>query len=500
MRKPFRALIIFLTALIAAAFLSTYVAYSTAPAGTESEPIKRLHSDLDRIFSDRKFTGGQWGVLVFSLDRSEELYAKNPSRLLIPASNNKIITAAAALLRLGPDYRFRTLLGIDGPVVDGTLKGNLVVTGFGDPSITVEKPDEDPFQVFHHWASILKSNGIRKINGDLIGDGSSFEKTMLGRGWAWDDLTEGYAAPVSALQFNGNRIWLQIKQGRKYGALPVVELKPLPDYWIIDNKLKVNVKEEAEKIEIELGRADESIVLSGIIPGDRVSITKDVAVQDPVRYYLSALKYVLGHEDIDVLACGIRESRANPSQSLKTIWTHTSPPLLEILKPLLKESLNLHAETLVRVLGMELKGRGSFEAGKEVVEETLSRMAVDKDRYSFADGSGLSRRNLSSAQILVRILRSLYRSPHFLYFYDALAIAGQDGTLENRLKGTMAENNVRAKTGTMSNVSSISGYLKTADGEMLAFSILANNFLVPKSEAETAQDKALKILAGFSRK
>ena len=149
---------------------------------------------------------------------------------------------------------------------------------------------------------------------------------------------------------------------------------------------------------------------------------------------------------------------------------------------------------------MELKGRGSFEAGKEVVEETLSRMAVDKDRYSFADGSGLSRRNLSSAQILVRILRSLYRSPHFLYFYDALAIAGQDGTLENRLKGTMAENNVRAKTGTMSNVSSISGYLKTADGEMLAFSILANNFLVPKSEAETAQDKALKILAGFSRK
>jgi len=468
--------------------------------GAPTEAIKRLYKELDHIFSDRKFSGGRWGVQVYSLDRSENIYARNPSLLFIPASNNKIITAAVALLRLGPDYRFPTLLQTDGTIVDGTLKGNLIVTGCGDPSITVEKPDEDPFQVFRDWASILKENGIRKITGDLIGDGSAFEKTMFGQGWAWDDLTEGYAAPVSALQFNGNRLWIEIKSGRKHGSHPDIEIKPLPDYWIVENRLAANTQNETERISIERGPDDESIVLEGGIPVHRTSITWAVAVRDPVRYYLSALKHVLGKEGIDVLACGTREEQTENPRSLTTIWAHNSHPLSEIIKPLLKDSLNLHAETLTRIFGIEHNGKGSFESGKELVEETLNRMAIDKGSYSYADGSGLSRRNLSSAEILVRILRSMYRSPHFLHFYDALAIAGTDGTLENRLKGRATENNVRAKTGSMASVSAISGYLKTADGEMLAFSILANNFIVPKSEVDAAQDEALKLLAGFSRK
>ncbi len=500
MRKPLRKLFILLTALISLAPASTLAGHLLVASSKQSEMIKRLHADLDRVFSDRIFAGGHWGVQVYSLDRSENLYARNPSRLFIPASNNKIITAAVALLCLGPDYSFPTLLQTDGTIENGTLKGNLIVKGYGDPSITVEKPDEDPFQIFRQWASILKSNGILKIGGDLIGDSSSFEKTTFGQGWAWDDLTEGYAAPVSALQFNGNRLWIEIRTVRKHGSFPSVILKPLPHYWIVENGLIANAQSNTEKIEIQRSPTDESIALQGSIPANINTITRAVAVLDPVHYYLSALKQVLGEEQVNVLTCGIRESRTNSPQSLTTLWTHTSPPLSEILKPLLKESLNLHAETLTRALGMELYGIGSFEAGKERVEDTLSRMAIDKGRYSYADGSGLSRRNLSSAEILVRILRSMYRSPYFTHFYNALAIAGQDGTLEKRLKGTKAENNVRAKTGSMSSVSSISGYLVTADGEMLAFSMLANNFLASKSEVDSAQDKALKILAGFSRK
>ncbi|MBN2243548.1 MAG: D-alanyl-D-alanine carboxypeptidase/D-alanyl-D-alanine-endopeptidase [Acidobacteria bacterium] len=448
---------------------------------------------------DRKFAGSQWGILVYSLDRSQNLYESNSSRLLIPASNNKIITAAVGLLCLGPDYRFRTALGTDGAVADGAINGNLIVTGYGDPTLTVEKPAEDVFGTFRQWASILESKGIRKITGDFIGDISAFEKGMLGQGWAWDDLTEGYAAPVSALQFNGNRLWVEIRPGRQPHSFSFIELKPLPHYWIVENDITVNA-EAGEKIEIERDPSDESIVLRGTMGGGSAAITKAVAVYDPVRYYLSALKHVFQEEGMEVLACGTRERQANDSRSLTPLWTHTSAPLSEILKPMMKESLNLHAETLTRILGMELKGRGSFEAGKEVVEETLSRMAIDKNRYRYADGSGLSRRNLTSAQILTRILGSLYRSPHFHHFYDALAIAGLDGTLENRLKLTRTADNIRAKTGSMSGISSISGYLETADGEMLAFSILANNFLVPKSEVEAAQDRALKTLAAFSRK
>ena len=167
---------------------------------------RQLRQDLERIFADAKFAGSSWSVEVYSLDRDEVLYEKDASSLLIPASNNKIITASVALMRLGPDYRFKTLILTDGAVKNGILDGNLIVAGFGDPSITAETPEEDPLRIFRSWAEILKSKGIRKISGSILGDGSAFKDSRLGEGWAWDDLAEGYAAPVSALQFNRNRL------------------------------------------------------------------------------------------------------------------------------------------------------------------------------------------------------------------------------------------------------------------------------------------------------
>ena len=500
MKKSGQLWIVVLLTLVLLALPLPGVRYPAAEAAAGADPLERLRGDFDRIFSNAKFAGAHWGIQVYSLDRSESLYERNPSLLFVPASNTKIITSVVTLLRLGPDYVFHTLLMTDGAVADGVLKGNLYVIGFGDPSITVETPDEDPLETFRQWSSILKAKGIRKISGDIVGDGSSFERTTLGQGWAWDDLSEGYAAPVTALQFNGNRLWLEITPGRKIGESPTIRIKPLPTYWIVENQLTTTTRDAEAKIEIERRQTDESIVVRGNVPVNGVQKTRAVAVYDPTRYYLSALKHALADENIDVLACGIRETGGTDPESLSLLWTSISPPLSEILKPLLKESLNLYAETLTRALGLELNGSGSFSAGREIVEETLSRMAIDKNQYSYADGSGLSRQNLVSVKMLVRILRSIYRHRYFADFYDALAIAGMDGTLENRLKGSKAENNVRAKTGSLSNVSSISGYVKTMDGEMLAFSMIANNFLLPKSEADAAQDEVLKKLAGFSRK
>lgn len=166
----------------------------------------------------------------------------------------------------------------------------------------------------------------------------------------------------------------------------------------------------------------------------------------------------------------------------------------------MKMSLNLSSETLVRVLGLELRGEGTFDKGKEVVEETLARMGVGKESYSYADASGLSRLNLVSADALIQVLKFMHRNKYFPHFFNSLSVAGVDGTLENRMKKTRAENNVHAKTGSFANVSALSGYVRTADGEMLAFSVLANNFLVPKEIVENVQDRALSRLAGFSRK
>jgi PBP4 family serine-type D-alanyl-D-alanine carboxypeptidase len=176
-----------------------------------------------------------------------------------------------------------------------------------------------------------------------------------------------------------------------------------------------------------------------------------------------------------------------------------SPPLSEIVKPLLKISQNLYAETLARTLGLVLSKRGSFESGRMNVQEALRRMGIEPGTYSYVDGSGLSRLNLLSADLLVRLFRFVYHQPYFPAFYDALPIAGVDGTIAQRMKGTRAENNARAKTGTLLQVRSLSGYVHTADGEMLAFSMIANNFLVSSAAAEYVQDRAVERLAAFTR-
>lgn len=483
--------------------LVTSILVSVLPVSPEDingiSRARQLRQDLERVFTDAKFAGSSWSVEVYSLDRDEVLYEKDASSLLIPASNNKIITASVALLRLGPDYRFKTLLLTDGAVKNGILDGNLIVEGFGDPSITAETPEEKPLRIFRSWAEALKEKGIRKISGSILGDATAFKDSRLGEGWAWDDLTEGYAAPVSALQFNGNRLWLEIRSRERDGSLPIVRLEPLPLYLFVENELRVQTETAKADIRIERSRTEESVRVRGTVPVGRAVFLKEIAIEDPVRWYLSALKQTLEEESIDVQACAIRETPGVNSRPLQLLHEHQSPPLSEIIRPLLKDSLNLYAETLIRVLGMELRGNGTFKSGKDIVKETLAGMAVDAERYSYADGSGLSRLNLASADVLVRILRSMSQHPHFSSFFDALPIAGHDGTLEHRLKGTLAENNLRAKTGSLSRVSAISGYLKTVDGELLAFSFIANNFLTAKSEVDAAQDRALSMLARFSR-
>lgn len=204
-------------------------------------------------------------------------------------------------------------------------------------------------------------------------------------------------------------------------------------------------------------------------------------------------------EGVDVSHCRIRRVRNIRTDGMRLLWIHFSPPLSEIIKPVLKLSQNLYAETLTRTLGLVLGRSGSFADGKEIVEEALSTMKIERGTYVYADASGMSRYNLLSADLLAQVLRFMHGHNYFPVFFDALSIAGVDGTTENRMKGTKAVNNVRAKTGSLLNVKTISGYVRTADGEMLAFSMLANNFLGSGRAAEAVQDAALEALAAFRR-
>jgi serine-type D-Ala-D-Ala carboxypeptidase/endopeptidase (penicillin-binding protein 4) len=474
-------------------------------ASAQTPPIARdpalaLREELNRLFSDPRLAQAQINAEVFSLDRSEILFEKNPQQLFIPASTNKIITAAVALMRLGPEYRFETRAFAEGPIENGMLKGNLVIVGSGDPTHSAKFNAGDPFAVFRAWAGKLKEKGIQTIAGAIIGDDGAFRKSGPGMGWEWNDLSYAYAAPAGALQFNENMVALQILPGKEPGNPAEVRGSPLENYLKIINQIATVPVGGPTEIQVEYGEADETINISGTVPAKGPAVVQTVAVRRPTHYYLAALQAILSGEGIRTNSWRIAKGEVSGPQPSSLLWTHDSPPLSEIVKYLLKNSLNLYAETLVRALGLSLRGEGSVTRGKEVIEETLGQIGITAGSYLFADGSGLSRLNLESADSFIRLLRCMQRDRNFQIFYDSLPIAGIDGTLAARMKKTRAENNVRAKTGTMSNVSSLAGYVKTADGEMLAFSIAVNNALAAREVAESIQDKALDKLAGFSRK
>ncbi len=502
-RIPIAALLLLLT--IPAGLFSGCAA--KAPARVEPVPVaapstEDLATQLERIFDDPNFANAQWGVKIISLDRGDTVFERNAHRLYMPASNNKVLTAAAALVRLGPDFRYETKVVTDGEVSDGILKGNLIVVGSGDPSMAGRFHENDPLRVLKGWAAALKGKGIRKIEGNLLGDDSAFAEPVFGRGWEWDDLAFGYAAPVSALQFNENLLTLEIAPAEREGEKASVKASPLGDYLTLDFGVTTAAAGSDRRLEYLAAEGRETLRVRGTIPVKGNPATQTVAVREPTRYFLEALRHCLQLEGIEVTGFSARmpESDVGASAASATVLlSHQSHPLAEILKPLLKVSQNLYAETMARTLGLAARGQGSFEAGREVLQEALRTMAIERETYMYADGSGLSRQNLISAELLIRIFRSMYRHRSFPQFYDALPIAGVDGTIRTRLRGTKAENNVRAKTGTIANVRALSGYVRSADGEMFAFAMMANNFLVSSRTAEYVQDAALELLANFRR-
>ena len=277
---------------------------------------------------------------------------------------------------------------------NGILKGNLVIVGSGDPSASPNFQAGDPFAVFRSWATILKEKKIRKISGDILGDAGALGEPGLGLGWEWNDLSQAYAAPISALQFNDNALALEIAPGAEKGAPASIRTSPLENYLRINNHIVTVSETGPAAIQIEFGDSNEPMDASGTIPLNSAAVSRTVAVRNPALYYLSALKHILSEEGIDTDSCGVNVANAYSSPVLSPLWIHDSPELSEIMKPLLKKSLNLEAETLVRALGLHFRGEGTFAKGKETVEETLGQMGIGAVRYSFADGSGLSRLNL----------------------------------------------------------------------------------------------------------
>jgi D-alanyl-D-alanine carboxypeptidase/D-alanyl-D-alanine-endopeptidase (penicillin-binding protein 4) len=401
----------------------------------------------------------------------------------------------AALKKLGSDFRYETEIKTDGKIEEGTLQGNLIIVGSGDPTFSSRFGEGDHFRIFADWASRLKVLGITRISGDIIGVDDSFDDERIGFGWSWDDLPYYYATETSALQFAENAITITLLAGQA-GEPITVKKDPDSSYVTVVQDVRVESVAETANIRWTYKPETKTIYASGTLPPGGQDYGS-FAIHNPAAYFVSCFKDSLSKNGIVVegeffLA---RDRNYQPGEMVRLLFTHQSPLLTEIISVLLKVSQNLYAETLLKTLG-----KGNFAAGIQQVEATLTEMGIAPQNYIVKDGSGLSRYNYVSAKALIRLLEKMYRDPQFEVFYRALAIAGVDGTLKSRMKGTSAENNIHAKTGSLSNVRSLSGYARTHDGEMVAFVLLANNFSAPSETAQYIQDLITQQLVNFTRK
>ncbi len=479
---------------------------ATPPAtAAASRPIQAepggtgLARELGRIFDAPAFDRMQWAVVVQSLQTGETLFSRNATKLLMPASNMKIVTLAAAAERLGWDFTYETRLVSPAPVIDGALDGDLVVVGSGDP--TIGSRGGSATRVFEQWADRLLADGIRSINGRIVADARAFDREPLGAGWAWDYLAASYAAGVSALQYNESTADVVIRPAASPGTAAFVEVRPIESGLIADKQV-TTVAEGEPDIEVSRLRGSNRLVISGTVPAGAKELVRTASVDRPALYFARMLRATLIAKGITVKGeAGEFEDvyPVAPIAPVRVLLSHRSAPLSEFARVLMKVSQNQYAETLLRTLGA--KDGGTARAGQKVVREVLDNWGVAPDAYILADGSGLSRYNYLCAEMLVKILRQLYRDPkHHDNFVATLPIGGQDGTISRRFVGTRAAGNVRAKTGSITNARALSGYITSVDGEPLVFSILANNFSQPQSVIDGATDLALERLANFTRK
>ena len=472
-------------------------AATARPPATPLSPEK-LPLELERIFGAPAFDRMQWAVVVQSLDSGAILYQRNPSKLMMPASNMKIVTLAAAAERLGWDYRYRTRLVTCGPVESGVLRGDLVVVGSGDP--TINSRGGSPTRVFEAWADQLRAAGIERIEGRVVADPRSFDAEGLGAGWAWDYLGYSYAAPVNALQYNEDVAQLVVRPGTAEGAPAGVEVRPAESGLLVENRVTTIAAGETT-LELQRLPGSNHLLVTGTIAVGAKEASRTAAVDDPALYFARVLRATLVEKGIPVAGDAVDAKALNGQPPATTVvLEHQSPPLSEIARVLMKVSQNLYAETFIKTLGAE--GGGTARAGQKVVREVLTAWGSPPESYILADGSGLSRYNFVCAEMLVGILRQMYRDPrHRDAFQATLPVGGQDGgTIARRFKGTRAEGNVKAKTGSIANVRALSGYVTTLDGEPLVFSILANNFTQPQETIDAAIDLAVERLANMTRR
>jgi D-alanyl-D-alanine carboxypeptidase/D-alanyl-D-alanine-endopeptidase (penicillin-binding protein 4) len=434
---------------------------------------------LDSIISQPDLQHVQVGMIVIDLERDSVVYSHNCRRNLIPASNVKIVTSAAALTFLGRDFRFKTFLKMTGRKQRDEWDGDVIVVGGGDPGFSLEQLEQ--------FVNVIKDQGISSIAGDIILDDGLFTGERLPIGWAWHYLDARYAAEISALSLNRNVVNVHIEATRA-GALANVYIEPATKYVRLINSMRTRAN--GDSIIIFRRPEANTIYVDGGIAYGRVRDI-EVAVKDPTMFFGEYLKERLIASGVKIQGRCIksREHKSSDrSGGFDVIDSVVSVPLHEIIQEMNTESVNLYGEAVLKTLGSYYGEEGSFRAGVAIVKEFMRRCGVDTALVALYDGSGLSRHDVISPYDIALVLRYMYHSDLFEEFFGLLPAPGE-GTLEKKLNGLNGF--LRAKTGTLDGVSCLSGYL-SIDDRCYCFSMLFNNFTCSNREIEKIQEEILR--------
>lgn len=464
---------------------------SPAGAGPSDTGLKGA---LDKILADARMDGGAASVVIADAATGERLYQRNGADRLMPASNTKIVTSTAAMALLGPDYRYRTDVLSTGRRHGSTLSGDLYLRGSGDPTTLARDYDR--------LAADLAATGVKRVTGRLVADDTRFDTQRLGRSWAADDESSYYSAQTSPLtvapdtDYDSGTVVVEAVPGAEPGDRPKVTITPQTDYVRLDIRGTTVPAGQSDTLTVERQHGTNTITISGEIPLGASATKEWITVWEPTGYAAAVFSDALARHGVRITGTPLL-GRPTPSVA-KTLASHSSMPLLELMLPFMKLSNNMHAEALTKTIGYETSGRGTWSAGLAAIDGFLKKEGVTTTALRQADGSGLSRMNLFPAEQLATLLLSVRDAPWYRDWYASLPVAcnrdrAVGGTLRSRMCATPAALNARAKTGSLTGASALSGYVKDAAGRELVYSVVLNNYLA--SSVKSIEDSIVVTLA-----
>lgn len=450
----------------------------TSSGGAVAVDNEALTRDLDAILAAPLLRGADVGVTVRDANSGEVVYTRSGGKRSQVASNVKVLTTTAALDLLGPDHRWKTDLVSSGSRNGATLNGDLVLRGTGDPTMSAPR--------YKTLADTLKNSGVTTVSGALVLDDTAYDAQPYGTGWAWDDEPFSYNAQTSALtlspdaKFSSGTVIVRVKPGAAAGNPAQVSVEPANDHVQIQSTATTG----SGGISVEREHGTNVIRVSGTIPvgsGDFVALS---SVKDPTGLVSSVFRKALQQNGIQVLG-GVRKGKA--PEGAAVLAAEQSQSLGQLMNPLLKNSNNMLAEVLVKTAG------GSFSNGVNQLSRKWAGLGVDANWVEIFDGSGMSRMNQMSPDDLSSILVKAKTKPWFATWESSLPVAGSDGTLASRMRGTAAEGNVKAKTGSLTGISALTGYVTTKQGKQLVFSVVQNNFVLSHNPKSLEDQIAIRL-------